>query len=138
MSTLDIPADLASLRKIGPWISDLLAEADQPSPEVMRQKMELALQEVCVNVIEHAYEVPKFGRIRLSSIIDEYHVAVTVADSGSAFNPDDRPEVDIENPTIGGYGLFLVDSLCSRVRYERIGEENRWVLIFPRSAQKVA
>ncbi len=137
MSSLDIAADLTSLREIGPWLSQILAEAGSPPSQDLHHTMELALQEVCLNVVQHAYEAPEKGRIRLSCTTDRFHVAVTVADAGVAFDPADRPEVDLDNPTIGGYGLFMIDSLSARVRYERIGSENRWVLIFPLSAQAV-
>lgn len=135
MKTLELAADLLSLRGIGPWVADRLNEAGDPEAATQQQKMELALQEICVNVVEHAYGGPSEARIRLYWTVEDDSFQVQVLDDGVGFDPSDRPDVDLENPTVGGYGLFLVEALCSEYRYERVDASNQWTMRFARSAQ---
>jgi anti-sigma regulatory factor (Ser/Thr protein kinase) len=57
----------------------------------------------------------------------------TIEDSGKAFNPLDRPEVDtsvsLDNKPIGGLGIHMIRKLMDRVVYERSSPINRLILI---------
>ena len=135
MINLELPADLRALRVVGPWLRGVLTYSGEADVDQAARKLELALQEICVNVIEHAYAGVANGRIRVEfATIDDHHSFVIV-DHGVEFDPSSKPQVDIGHPTVGGYGLFLVDELCDDVTYERQGQENRWTLTLRQSAQ---
>ena len=133
-NTLSIDADLLSLRAIAPWIAETLTNNGRDL-ETLYSNLELAVQEICVNVVKYAYQGHDGHRITLDMAVDDRTVTVTTTDSGVAFNPTDRPKVDLDSPTIGGYGLFLVEQLCESANYERLPDGNRWTLTFARTAQ---
>ena len=133
-TSLTVDADLASLRAIGPWLGQNLHNAgDQDVPDAL-STVELAVQEICVNIVTYAYGVsyayggPSAAVIELSFAADEAHYTVTTTDVGIAYDPSTKPKVDLERPTIGGYGLFLTESLCERLDYERSDNRNVWTL----------
>ena len=134
MIALELPSDLRALRVIGPWIRSILEYADDADVDTGVQKLELALQEICVNVVEHAYQNKPTGRLRLEYTIGDSH-HFTVFDNGIAYDPTTKPKVDLETPTEGGYGLFLAETLCDDVRYERRDGQNCWILSLNRCAQ---
>ncbi len=132
---LAVPADLLSLRSIGPWLEKSLAEAGDPDPAASLASMELAVQEICVNVVKYAYDDSTSGVIDLECIIDDESCTIVIRDQGVAYDVTTQPEVDLEKPTIGGYGLFLVEALCEQMVYDRVGEGNEWTLRFKRTVQ---
>lgn len=127
MITLELPAETGALRLVGPWLRALLTYSGEEQPEAIAERLDLALQEVCVNVVEHAYDGQEGGRIRLDYERREGH-RFTVSDTGAPFDPTERPEVDLDTPTEGGYGLHLIDELCDTFAYERRDGRNRWTL----------
>ena len=134
MISLELPADLRALRLIGPWIRSTLEFAGEADVDSGVQRLELALQEICVNVVEHAYDSDASKQLRLSYEGDDGH-RFTVFDDGVPYDPSTKPKVDLETPTEGGYGLFLAETLCDDVRYERRNDQNCWILVLNRCAQ---
>lgn len=141
MIALELPADLRALRIISAWVRAVLSYsedgvAQEAAIEDSAYRLALALQEICVNVVEHAYRGRADGRLGVGYEAGPMHRFV-VTDDGVPFDPADRPEVDLDRPTEGGYGLFLAETLCDEVRYERRGDCNRWTLSLRRCAQLV-
>lgn len=137
MITLELPADLRALRVVGPWLRAVLAYGDEDEDEVeaLAGRLELALQEVCVNVVKHAYAGAPGGRVRIDYVPRGTSHTFVVRDDGERFDPATRPTVDLSAPTVGGYGLHVVESLCDELGYERRDDENRWTLTLHRAAQ---
>ncbi|MGI9616646.1 MAG: ATP-binding protein [Acidimicrobiales bacterium] len=127
MITLELPAETGALRLVGPWLRALLTYSGEEQTDAIAERLDLALQEVCVNIVEHAYEGQHGGRIRLDYEHCEGH-RFTVSDSGRPFDPTKRPLVDLDTPTEGGYGLHLIEELCDSFGYERRNGRNRWTL----------
>ena len=135
MISLELPADLRALRVVAPWLQAVLDYSAEARVEEVAPKMELALQEICVNVVEHAYADTGAGRIRLEyTTIDDHHHFVIV-DQGVEFDPSSKPVVDLSRPTVGGYGLFVAEKLCDGLSYQRRGMDNCWTLTLRRSTQ---
>ncbi|MEM9133817.1 MAG: ATP-binding protein [Actinomycetota bacterium] len=132
-STLSVPADLLSLRSLGPWLQDNLVAAGDTDPTATRSSMELAVQEICVNVVKYALADTEAGEILVTFVAEAAGYTVTTQDAGAAYDISTRPKVDLENPTVGGYGLYLVETLCEQMVYERIGHHNVWSMRFARS-----
>ena len=51
---LTMSADALSVRKLGPWLSEALAPTGAEATD-LHGKMELAVHEVCMNIVDHAY-----------------------------------------------------------------------------------
>ena len=83
-------------------------------------KLELACEEILVNIITHAYRsLPSPGWIR-----------ILFTDHGPAFNPITaspdimRQDLPIEQRKIGGLGIFLAKHSVDVFDYERVNDMN--------------
>ncbi len=118
-STLVMAADHGALRALRPWLEECLLPGD--TEQVGR--IELAVQELAANVVDHA-DTP--GE-RLTVHLDQPAGAVVVE-----LRDDGKPvELPCEStrephPRVGGYGMMIVEQLASSLHYERIGDENVW------------
>ncbi len=90
--------------------------------------LNLALEEVVTNVILYAYPEGTSGQVDIEAIIHEHSLSFIVSDSGSPFDPTERPEVDVaqrlEDRPIGGLGIHLVRSIMDEVSYARKEDRN--------------
>jgi serine/threonine-protein kinase RsbW len=124
-------ADLLTLRQIGPWLSAVLPEfLDETTIKGEQPKIELALQEICVNIVQHAYQ-QRPGPIALTLGSSSGSIHVTITDNGAHFDPTEISEPDPANPTIRGYGLMITRQLTSSLSYRQSPKENQWDLSFP-------
>ncbi|MCP4023285.1 MAG: ATP-binding protein [Desulfobacteraceae bacterium] len=106
-------------------------------------QVELALEEVLVNVINYAYDqsqdqdqstvLSKIGDIELDCSCTSNTLTITVADQGPAFNPLDQPDPDttlsVEERTVGGLGIFLTKQMMDTVTYENSRGKNILTLV---------
>ncbi len=132
VATLSLRGDPLALRELTGWVTTLLASAGAPA---LQGSMELAVHEVCMNVIDHAYgpaHLPQHGDITVDGRFDDRAVIVSVRDNGSACERTvgSTPTPDV--PTIGGYGLVIVEKLVEELTYQRISDTNVWDLRFAR------
>ena len=131
---LTMSADALSVRKLGPWLSESLAPTGGEAKE-LQGKMELAVHEVCMNIVDHAYSgQPAEDRsdLHVECWVHPEAVLVRVSDGGSPFQaPAHRPTPGV--PQIRGYGLPIVEKLADDVRYERGNGINIWSLRFRRT-----
>ncbi len=125
VAQLDVPADLVELRGLGPWLADVLAQAGASS---FLGGLELALHEVCVNVVTHAYHGGE-GRIQVRCRCDPELIELEVRDtSGTVFDAGDVSEPVAGLPQIHGYGLMIVRQLVDELIHTRQEEVNVWLL----------
>jgi serine/threonine-protein kinase RsbW len=129
---LDLPASHRYLTLVGACLSELLARADGlPEPEVTTYNVQLAAQEICVNIVDHAYRGRQDGRINIyvALLPARRELVVELRDTGVAFDPEGVPMPNLEQGQEHGYGLFLALQLMDSVKYERLPEGNRWQLV---------
>lgn len=83
--------------------------------------IELACDEACTNVIEHAYGGEDNGSITISWQVEAGMFVITIIDNGRAFNVDQIPTVpdtsNIENLKIGGLGIHFMRKLMDDVQF---------------------
>lgn len=122
---LDLDADLARLRALGPWLATVLENAGAAE---LHAPLELALHEVCVNVVTHAYASTS-GRIHVGARCDAEAVELEVRDHGAeVFEEAEAPEPVPGVPQIHGYGLMIARRLTDELRYHREDGTNVWLL----------
>ena len=97
-------------------------------PEKTMLELNLILEELCVNHVEHS-GVLEAGYIDIAlAIDDEKYLTVTLKDSGPPFNPLDVPAPDItlstERRGIGGLGLYFVRRYTDSLSYSRDNNTN--------------
>jgi serine/threonine-protein kinase RsbW len=114
------PGRAESLSAIGTFI----AEAAQAAgfDEAMVYRIQLAVDEACSNIIEHAYGEGNQGEIECTCAIHETGLTITLRDSGAPFNPSHVPQPDLgaslEERNAGGLGLYLMYQIMDTVRFD--------------------
>jgi serine/threonine-protein kinase RsbW len=129
---LDLPASYKYLNALGACVQAVLEQVEGlPEPEITTYNIQLAVHEICTNIVGHAYQGMMGGRIAIAMSVtpDPLRLIVELRDTGRAFDPSSAAEPDLENAQIHGYGLFLVQSLMDDVSYEALPNGNRWRLI---------
>jgi serine/threonine-protein kinase RsbW len=120
-----IPATLETVSSFSAEL-DTLFEA---VPLELRVKIVLALQELFVNIVKHAYAGVE-GDITLDIQWDEAQLQIRVVDQApKEFVPPE--EVTAPDPFSlpeGGMGLFIVHQSFDHVEYTRRNNENIWQL----------
>ena len=112
-------AKTQNLSSVWDFVSSELSAHGVSEAEMMR--IELAVEEVFVNIASYAYP-DKEGDARVSVAVIDDHVTIRFEDSGEPFDPlkADEPDIDapLEKRTIGGLGIFLVKEMMDDVQYE--------------------
>jgi len=122
--------DIQQIPTLSEWIDSLGIPAELSMP------INLALEEIVSNVMLYAYP-GKSGQVIVEGTKGEWtngeRLIFTVTDSGVAFDPTQKEEVDTtlsaEERPIGGLGIHLVRQIMDEVHYERIEDKNILTLI---------
>lgn len=90
--------------------------------------MQLALEEVVVNVMQYAYAPDTVCAIEVHAELKGDELLFVVEDEGRPFNPTKVPDIDTglsaEERSIGGLGIFIVRQTMDNVRYSRRNNHN--------------
>lgn len=128
------PADIESLGKISKLITTTCRELPA-LPATSRGDdfiylIELAISEICTNIIKHAY-AGKPGEIRGRVTLLNNGVQLDFYDTGHSFDPNTMPKSNPDPRTLteGGYGLHIVRQIMDVVSYEIEPTGNHWHLI---------
>ncbi|MBI5153625.1 ATP-binding protein [Candidatus Poribacteria bacterium] len=85
------------------------------------QRLELATDEICSNIICHAYRGDRGETFRIEARIVEDLLSVDIYDHGEGFELCGVPEPDIKcalsDRRIGGLGIFLVRKVVDSLNY---------------------
>ena len=119
--------DIQQIPTLAEWIEGL------GIPDELNMPINLALEEIVSNVMLYAYP-GTHGQVIVEYIkVNDERIIFTVSDTGIAFDPTKKEEVDTtlsaEERPIGGLGIHLVRQLMDEVRYERIDDKNVLTLI---------
>lgn len=97
------------------------------------QKIVLAADEACTNIIKHAYKFSPTGEIILDSICETEKLSLIITDAGVPFNPEMVPVPDIQElakkKKVGGLGIYLMKKLMDEVKYDFNSEKNQITLV---------
>ncbi|MBY5986713.1 ATP-binding protein [Roseovarius atlanticus] len=105
----------------------------------LRGSIALAVSEALNNITEHAYADRAPGPVTMTVDLLPDRVDVTLIDSGRAIPGQDLPPAHLpdsagprSNLPEGGFGWFLIHSLCRDLTYTRTSGQNTLSLRFPR------
>ena len=94
----------------------------------LTMKMNLAIEEAVVNVMEYAYPRSTHGDITVEAQANDVRLKFTIIDSGTHFDPTAQADVDTtlsaEDRPIGGLGIHIVRQYMDSINYERISGHN--------------
>ncbi len=131
MSVFRAAAAIENLPPTQDFVIDLARKAGLPAP--LELKLNLVLEEVIVNVANHAYAGTD-GDMEVECASPPGKFCCTVRDWGLRFNPLKAAKPDttasIEERPIGGLGLMLVTTMSDNCSYTRSGETNELTFCF--------
>lgn len=89
--------------------------------------IELACDEACTNIIEHAYGGEDEGEIHVSWQLNGSSFIITFHDNGRSFDPASVPQpalpptamdpLDLDNVKVGGLGIHFMRQLMDEVQF---------------------
>lgn len=120
MSEATFIANFDVLDEIRDFVAETARQANFSDKEIY--SIQLAADEACSNVIEHAYAGVDNGQIDLACFVIDRGVKIIIRDQGKSFNPSSVPEpnlgADLTERQIGGLGMYLMRKLMDEVTYE--------------------
>ncbi len=126
------PAELTSLPLLQAHVENL-AQQSGIGPKRLIQ-LSIALEEVVMNIINHAYGAAATGDLTIGFEDQGDQVAISISDTGIAFDPLGMAAPDVESDLmdrpIGGLGVMMVRKFMDRVTYERCSNKNILHLTF--------
>ncbi|HHY54135.1 MAG TPA: ATP-binding protein [Chloroflexi bacterium] len=130
--TIVLPTELDRLSELEAIVAEMLAHApDLPEREIVQYNVVLALHELCVNIIKHAYA----GEKRQFSVVfdlmcDPTRIQIDTYDNGgNRFDMAAWQTPNLDDPPIHGLGIFLMRQLMDEVTYESLPTGNHWRLV---------
>lgn len=95
--------------------------------------MKLAVEEVCMNLIDHGYEPGENGEIEMRAMVGPDRLTMEIRDRARAFDPANAPSPDLdanwEDRRIGGLGWYLIKEMMDEIHYESEDGQNRLTLV---------
>jgi len=84
--------------------------------------IQIAVDEACSNIIDHAYGKEDLGYIELQVEEIENGLRITIRDDGDPFDPEEIPDPVLDSPLEErrerGLGLFIMRKLMDEVTYD--------------------
>jgi len=120
MLTARFPARYDHLRAISAFVMDAIK--DIPFDSRQRYAIDLAVDEACSNVIDHAYAGDDQGEIRIILDFLEIGLKITIQDDGAPFDPDCVVEPDLTSPLETrcerGLGVYLIHEVMDEASWD--------------------
>jgi serine/threonine-protein kinase RsbW len=118
MATIRLLAEFSNLAVIRQFVAQAGRDAGLDKQAI--PDLQLAVDEVCANVIEHGYG-GQGGEIEVTIEAIEGGVEARVRDWGTSFDPQAIPLPNVNAPLeqrqVGGLGLYLVRNVMDDVRF---------------------
>jgi anti-sigma regulatory factor (Ser/Thr protein kinase) len=99
-------------------------------------QIQLAVDEACANIVEHAYRDLEEGDMELVCSLGDGTFTVRVRDWGRGFDPNSVEEPDVAAPleerSLGGLGLFLVRQVMDSVQFSFDNERGNELVMVKR------
>ena len=129
--TETFPGSFDSLEDIGEFTRQA-AQASGLDDDAIYQ-VQLAVDEACTNIIEHAYGGEGRGEIECTCRIEPDGLTMTLRDDGNPFDPSSVPDPDtdaeLEDRQMGGLGVYLMRKLMDEVHFECTDSGNVLTLV---------
>ena len=97
--------------------------------EKTKKKIELAIEEMAINIIHYAYDKKK-GPIEIELLQeDPARIQIEIVDWGEKFDPtQNNPKLvdseEVNKVEEGGLGIYLASKVMDEIHYQRVGTEN--------------
>jgi len=131
MKEMTIPARPENLYAVLNFIKNGINEAGCPVIDL--GKIELAVEEIFVNISSYAY-IPGYGDVKVRWCMSDApgQVIIQFLDDGKPFNPllKNDPDMTLNHAEreVGGLGIFILKKICDRIDYEYVDGKNSLTL----------
>lgn len=119
---LHVPSSTANLSMIRDFVRSIGTQSGMGDLDVAR--LEMAVDEACSNVMEHAYGLDSTKEVSIRATVDEQSVQIVVIDTGKGFDPASVEQAKLEDlisaKRTGGLGMRLIKSFMDEVHYEMV------------------
>jgi serine/threonine-protein kinase RsbW len=134
--SLTVSGDVANLETIADFVTTAAHKANLDEQDVFA--VQLAVDEACTNVIEHAY-ADMSGDIHLTCEIKPGECIIAIRDNGRPFDPQAVPppdlDGDLEDRRVGGLGLYFIKKLMDEVRFSFDPDEGNQVVMIKKASR---
>jgi anti-sigma regulatory factor (Ser/Thr protein kinase) len=131
-NTLVLENRIQELDKLMPFLNHFF-EQENIDMSLLPQ-LDLALEEAATNVIMYAYPEGETGTAELEMELKDGQIHSILSDSGTPFDPLQRPDVNLdvslEERAIGGLGIHLIKEIMNEVNYEYSDGKNILTMTF--------
>jgi len=131
MKTKTFPGNYHSLSKVSKFVVEAAQEAGLDEQEIYQ--VDLAVDEACCNIIDHAYGGEDLGEMQCSVEIGENSLTVVLKDRGRPFDPSRVPlpvyDVPIEQLKRRGVGFFLMHKVMDELHFESSSENGNTLVM---------
>jgi serine/threonine-protein kinase RsbW len=125
MPKITLPGHFSGLEKIRKFVGKFAEKAGMNESDVYA--IQLAVDEACSNIIEHAYGGEDLGQIECTCSVEDKSIKITLRDFGEPFEPDRVPPMEegvpLQEIKPRGAGIFLMKHLMDEVSFE-FGKES--------------
>lgn len=125
---LKIPSKTDNLELIRMFVSTIASKVGFNEDDV--NKIELAVDEGCANVVKHAYNRDSHNPIDLVIELDYKKITIIISDQGKGFDINQITRQDVKEylaeMRVGGLGIYLMKALMDEVEFDsKPGEKTR-------------
>ena len=128
---LIVKSKTENLSSIRDFVSNYAREAGI-TQEII-EKIILAVDEACTNIMKHAYKSFPDGEIIIKVKFDKHKFTIVIRDFGNSFEADKIPAPDLKEyykeKRVGGLGMYLMKTLMDEVQYFTVPGKYNQVLL---------
>jgi anti-sigma regulatory factor (Ser/Thr protein kinase) len=106
----------------------ILSQLDVNTSKDILSDMELAIEEIFMNISLYAYTPEKTGYVTIRTTIGKKSITIQFTDSGFPYNPlkKEPPDINLSlnDRQPGGLGIFLIRTCMDTVKYNYQNNQN--------------
>ena len=129
--SITLTNDVNTVPKVNDFV-DGIAQDLSITPSAAK-KLNLALEEAVVNVMDYAYPEGTRGYLDVKAQANDQRLMFIITDTGIPFDPTAQRKVDtslsVDERPVGGLGIHMVRQLMDSINYERVNDTNVLTLI---------
>ena len=122
-ATITLAANVDELDRLFAFIGGNLEKAK--CPENVKSQIELAAEEIFVNIANYAYKGSSGGTCEITMTIADGEAAIRFRDGGIPFNPleheDPDTNIPLEEREEGGLGILIAKRVMDMIEYSYDG-----------------
>ena len=123
---ITLPNDVQEVPQLNVFVDEVCEQVDFDMSTTL--KLNLAIEEAVVNVMNYAYPAGEKGDVDIEAMINDEYLVFVISDSGTPFDPTAKAEADTtlsaEERGIGGLGIHLIRQIMDTINYERVEGKN--------------